>query len=153
MPMIVVGADSPAGSGIVTAATARGGEVRAFVSDEAVAADFRGRSVKVALGDVSDTSHVGGAALGCFSAVLVAEAAFDGRVMSFAEGPEEAILGWVDAAIGAGVTRVVLVDGPHVPAAVRAIARAPESAVVAGTQMPMSEVVDAVLALDDASSV
>jgi putative NADH-flavin reductase len=149
MPMIVVGADSPTGAGIVAAATGRGGEVRAFVSDEATAAELRSRSVKVALGDVSDVSHVGGAARGCFSAVLVAEAAFDGRTLSFAATPEQAIVGWVSAAVEAGVTRVVLVDGPHVPEAVEAIAGARESAVVGG-RAPLEEIVAEVLALDDA---
>ena len=36
---------------------------------------LRGRGVKVATGDVSDGSHVGSAALGTFSAVVVPEAA------------------------------------------------------------------------------
>lgn len=149
MPMIVVGADSPTGAGIVAAAAERCGEVRAFVSDEAAAADLRSRSVKVALGDVSDLSHVEGAARGCFCAVLVAEAAFDGRLMSFASNPEQAIVGWVSAALEAGVTRVVLVHAPPVTDAVEAITGARESAVVDG-RAPLDEIVAEVLALDDA---
>jgi uncharacterized protein YbjT (DUF2867 family) len=83
MPMIVVGADTDVGMAIVTAAGARGGEIRAFVSDEAIAAELRGRAVKVALGDLSDASHVGAAAIGCFSAVLIAGAVGDGRSLAF----------------------------------------------------------------------
>ena len=63
----------------------------------------------MALGDVSDPSHVGAACLRCFSAVLVTEAAHDGRERSFASGPEAVLAGWVDAVREAAVNRVIWV--------------------------------------------
>lgn len=63
----------------------------------------------MALGDVSDDSHVEGASLRCFSAVLVAEAAEDGRELSFAGTADEVISGWGDAMMRSGVKRVIWV--------------------------------------------
>ena len=84
MPVIVIGADTPLGPasrGTVADATA---EVRAFVTDPEHGMSPLPEGIKVAVGDVSDGSHVGGAAYGCFSAVLLTEAATDDRERSFA---------------------------------------------------------------------
>ena len=73
MPVIVVGADTEIGLASIEGLLARQGEVRAFVTDPAVGASLKERRVKVALGDVSDPSHIEAAALHCFSAVLVGQ--------------------------------------------------------------------------------
>ncbi len=112
MPVIVVGADTKAGEKIVDSLAAPQREVRVFVSDPDTVEGFRSRGIKVALGDVSDDSHVAGASLNCFSAVLVTEAAGDDRERSFAASPEEVLQGWADAVSEAKVRRVIwVVDG------------------------------------------
>jgi uncharacterized protein YbjT (DUF2867 family) len=153
MPMLVVGADTSVGDAIVERALTRDGQVRAFVSDDAAGARLRARSVKVALGDVSDSSHVGSAALGCFSVALVAEAALDGRDMAFASDPDAVIASWIRAVVESEVTRVVLVaPGPH-PTTQADLAAAPESAVVDTTGLEPEEVAERVLAIDDAAAI
>ncbi|HSJ27828.1 MAG TPA: NAD(P)H-binding protein [Acidimicrobiia bacterium] len=109
MPVIVVGADTPLGRRIVDALYEPDREIRAFVSDVGTAEELRTMGVKVALGDVSDASHVSGAALRCFSAVLVTEAASDARERSFARSVDAVLDGWVEAVSEAGVTRVIWV--------------------------------------------
>lgn len=113
MPVIVVGADTPEGGEIISRFLADGDrEVRAFVTDETTAAAIRGRGAKVALGDVSDESHIEAAAAGCFSAVLVASATTDQRERSFAGTEAEVLSGWARAVKGAGVTRTIwVIDG------------------------------------------
>ena len=108
MPVIVVGADTPNGRAIVLRLAAGSGEVRAFVSGSADAEAWRRRGIKVAVGDVSDVSHVAAAAAGAFSAILVPAAATDGRLLSFAT-PAAAVAGWFRAAEEAGVTRLIVV--------------------------------------------
>ena len=108
MPVIVIGADTPAGRAIVLRLAEGGGEVRAFVSAAAAADSWRRRGIKVAVGDVSDASHVGAAAAGAFSAILVPAAATDGRLLSFAT-PAAAVAGWFQAAAEARVTRLIVV--------------------------------------------
>jgi hypothetical protein len=148
MPTIVVGADTEIGSAIVAAAAGRG-ETRAFVSEESTAERLRGAQVKVALGDLSDDSHVGGAALGCFCAVLVDHAAHDGRTFAFASSPDAVVSSWIAAVVESGVTRVVLVtDDPHGPAA-EGLTAAVESAIVDTTGRSVDEIASRVLALDD----
>jgi putative NADH-flavin reductase len=150
MPMIVVGADTDVGMAIVAAATGRGGEIRAFVSDEATAAELRGRAVKVALGDLSDASHVGGAAIGCFSAVLVAAATGDGRTMAFGSEPDEVVRSWVEAVADSGATRAILVGPPDLAAAHAALGALPESGAIDPSGRPAGEIAREVLELDDA---
>ncbi len=112
MPVIVIGAASPLGEVAVSSLLGRDGEVRAFVTDPDVVEALRARGVKVAVGDVSDGSHVGGAARRCFCAVVVPTAAIDDRERSFAQDPERVIAGWADGLRDAGVTRVLwLEDG------------------------------------------
>ena len=79
MPVIVVGADTSKGRAVVEELVAPGREVRAFVSDPGAGAELRELGVKVALGDVSDDSHVQGACMNCFTAVLITDS---GRAMS-----------------------------------------------------------------------
>lgn len=111
MPVIVIGADTPVGEAIVSAVLPSAAEIRAFVSDEGFTDSLRSRGVKVALGDVSDFSHVEAAALNCFCAILIIEAAQDSRVRSFADNPLAVVEGWARAVRGAGVHRTIWVSG------------------------------------------
>lgn len=143
MPVIVVGADTPAGARIIDAMIDPGREVRAFVSDEGAGTRLRARGVKVALGDVSDDTHVEAAATRCFTAVLVTEAARDGRERSFADTEGQVLASWARAV--SGVKRVIWVhDGlpPKVDG--------PDVAVVPTTA---PDLVARVVALDDAASI
>lgn len=123
MPVIVVGADTPVGQAIIDALIEPDREVRAFVTDPAAAESLKRRGVKVALGDVSDPSHIEGAATHCFSAVLVTEAAGDDRERAFATDPEAVLGGWADA-VGS-VQRAIWVTSDSHPSA-----PTPESATV-----------------------
>jgi uncharacterized protein YbjT (DUF2867 family) len=114
MPVIVIGADSPLGASIVDTLRGRPGERRAFVGSRETGEPLRAAGFKVAVGDISDSSHVEGAAHGSFTAVLIAEAATDGRELAFADNPDAVIEGWLAAVGAAGVTRVILV-GPERP--------------------------------------
>lgn len=109
MPMIVVGADTDAGETILEGIDARRREVRVFVSDESRGSALKDEGFKVAIGDVSDDSHVEGAALRCFSAVLIAEAAADDRERSFAHDPDAVLRGWAAAVSNSQVSRVIWV--------------------------------------------
>jgi putative NADH-flavin reductase len=123
MPVIVIGADTEAGLAISRELAHPGREVRAFVSDPAVAGDLRGRGVKVALGDVSDDSHIEAAALHCFTAVLVAEAARDDRERSFARSEADVLDAWARAVSNAQVSRVIWVyEGDPPPVEVSEVA-------------------------------
>ncbi len=123
MPVIVIGADTPLGTAIVEALLARRGEVRLFVSDPGT----RPARTKTAVGDLSDASHVAAAALGAFCAVLIEEAACDGRELAFAAGPESVLLSWANAVAEAGVQRAIWVGETGTPPAARP---APEVATV-----------------------
>ena len=111
MPVIVVGADTTVGDAIVNMVCRSAPEVRAFVTDEKAAVRLKERGVKVALGDVSDGSHVEAAAFNCFCAVLVTEAALDSRERAFAHHFDTVVAGWATAARNAGVKRVIWVTG------------------------------------------
>lgn len=142
MPVIVIGADTAPGVAIIEKLIAPGREVRAFVSDPGAAAGLRGQGVKVALGDVSDDSHVEVAALNCFSAVLVAEAARDHRERSFAASETDILKGWARATAAAAVRRVIWVyDGIPPPT------DTPEVALVSPSEEDLGS---KVFALDDA---
>jgi putative NADH-flavin reductase len=135
MPVIVVGADTETGASIIDALLPRRGEVRAFVSDIPVGLALKERSVKVAIGDISDGSHVGGAALNAFCAVVVAEAAIDDRERSFAADAEAVVAAWVEGLADAKVPRIIVIEYPGVPSASLATV-ATEYAVIDGTQAP-----------------
>jgi len=122
MPVIVVGADTPQGRAVVEGLVEPGREVRAFVSNPTAGAELRDMGVKVALGDVSDDSHVQGSCTNCFTAVLVTEAARDERERSFAANEQQVLEGWAAAAAASGVTRVIWVhDGEPPSAGVREV--------------------------------
>jgi uncharacterized protein YbjT (DUF2867 family) len=127
MPVIVVGADTPLGEAIVAALLSRGGEIRAFATDPDRAALLRRRGAKVAVGDLSDGSHVGAAASNAFTVVIVEQSVFDGRQYSFAADPAGVQETWVRAIVDSGVQRAIWVGNP--PASLQT-APVPEIAVV-----------------------
>lgn len=145
MPVIVVGADTRQGKAILDRLNDPQREVRAFVSSEPVAAELKDAGVKVALGDVSDESHVEGASLRCFSAVLVAEAATDSRERSFASTPEQVMAGWARAVSNSQVSRAIWVSEMTPP----------ESSIaeVAKVDPTDPDLADKVAALDDAQKI
>ncbi len=110
MPVIVVGADTPLGGASIDALLPGVAELRAFITDPDLIGPLRARGVKVAIGDISDGSHVGGAALNAFCAVLIAEAAHDDRERSFAPTPRAVVEAWAEGLRDAGVTRAIWVD-------------------------------------------
>lgn len=140
MPVIVVGADTPTGIRIVDALLDPGREVRAFVSDPDEGMRLRERGAKVALGDVSDDSHIDAAATQCFSAILVTEAATDNRERSFAKDEPQVLKAWASGV--AGVRRVIWVYSGEPPPT-----KAAEVAVV-GPDDP--DLIDRVVSLDNA---
>ena len=145
MPVIVVGADSKIGRAIVQHLAERPGEVRVFVSSPEAATTLRSRGVKIAVGDLSDDSHVGAAATGAYCAVLVTEAAYDGRSFAFG-APDDVVEGWLRAVRGAGVTRIIVVGTPRIPVSVATS----EMRVLATDDMTTEAITHAVAALDEA---
>lgn len=115
MPVIVVGADTEPGKAIAYGLWSSEREIRLFVSDEAAGAAFKKSGFKVAIGDVSDESHVEAAATHCFSAILITEAAHDKRERSFAASEGEVVVGWATAVDNAKVRRVIWVTGDKPP--------------------------------------
>ena len=109
MPVIVVGADTPVGDAIVQIVSRSAAEIRAFISDDRRADELKMQNVKVALGDISDFSHVEAAGLNCFCAILVVEAAIDARERAFAVDRAEVLEGWAEAIRNAGVRRAIWV--------------------------------------------
>jgi putative NADH-flavin reductase len=109
MPLIVVGADTPAGNAILEEVSPREREIRVFVTDEDRGLELKDLGFKVATGDVSDDSHIEAASTRCFSAVLIAEAATDERERSFAKTREEVLAGWARAISSSAVTRAIWV--------------------------------------------
>jgi uncharacterized protein YbjT (DUF2867 family) len=134
MPVIVVGADTPGGRTIVDSLLEPGREVRVFVSDPEIGAELKAKGAKVAIGDVSDESHVEAAATRCFTAILVAEAARDDRERSFARNESQVLEGWANAVTG--VQRVIWVHDGEPPRV-----KAPEIAVVRPGEKDLAGVV------------
>ena len=120
MPVIVIGADTAPGRQVVAALAGRDGEVRAFVTDRRTAPELRGLGARVAIGDVSDGSHVGAAAIGCYTAVVIASAAEDERERSFATSTAEVHAAWAEALEDAKVSRVIWVGAGEPPRAIAA---------------------------------
>ncbi len=141
MPVMVVGADTPEGNLIVMSLVQPEREVRAFVTDPQAAADLRRVGVKVAVGDVSDESHIAGACLNCFTVVLVGRAATDDRPRAFARSEEEVLSLWASGVTSAGVARVIWVHDDDPPAVA-----VPEMAVADPAR---SDLVEEVCRLDD----
>jgi putative NADH-flavin reductase len=146
MPVIIIGADTRTGDAILTALRDREGEVRVFVTDETVGESLRRTEVKVAVGDLSDASHIEGACTNVFCAVLVTEAAFDGRDLAFGS-PDQVIAGWSTALQRSNVSRALWVGSV---AAETADASAPEVAVVMAEGRSVADVAAEIAALDDA---
>jgi putative NADH-flavin reductase len=131
VPVIIIGADTPLGPVVLDALAGRGGEVRAFIGTVEMLDELRARGVKTALGDVSDGTHIAGAALHAFAAVLLADAATDERERSFAATPEDVYDQWADGLSDAGVTRAIWVADRPIPEAIAA-AVAEHASVVTG---------------------
>jgi uncharacterized protein YbjT (DUF2867 family) len=142
MPVIVIGADTPFGESIATRLAAPDREVRAFISSPEVGVRLKQSGIKVAIGDLSDEGHIEAACTNCFGAVMIEQALGDGRELAFAS-PERAALGWVAAAAGAKITRVIWVGG-RTPALT-----SPQSAVVLVAGRSAEEVADEVAYLDE----
>lgn len=149
MPVIVIGADTELGAAAVEALLPGVGELRAFISDAEQIEPLKARGIKVAIGDVSDGSHIGGAALNAFCAVLVATATCDGRERSFATRPEDVTAAWAEGLRDAGVHRAIWVDDGSVPgAAATFAAAAPEFAEVTVGERPAAEVAAEIASLE-----
>jgi nucleoside-diphosphate-sugar epimerase len=142
MPVMVVGADHPLGEVIARKLAAPDREVRAFISSVNAHGPLRSLGIKVAIGDLSDESHVEAAATSCFTVVFVESALEDGRDLAFAP-PEVAAQGWAKAAKSAGVKRVIWV-GERAP-----LVKGPELAAVAVENRSPDEIADEVALLDD----
>jgi uncharacterized protein YbjT (DUF2867 family) len=149
MPVLVVGADTTVGKAVVAALTPDASQMRAFATDPSVVDELRTHGATVAIGDVSDASHLAGAALGAFSAVLVAEAASDQRERAFAADPEEVYDAWAEAIRDSGVRRVIWV-GSDAPAAITGLDV--EVAVIDPTP-GIAATIAAIAAFDDAAEV
>jgi uncharacterized protein YbjT (DUF2867 family) len=109
MPAIVIGADTPLGGQILSALLNRGGEVRAFVSRRKAGDLLKETGAKVAVGDLSDGSHIAAAAYQAFTAILVESSLNDGRELAFAAAEAVPAL-WKEALREAGVERAIWVD-------------------------------------------
>ncbi len=150
MPVIIIGADTEVGAAVVESLLPRQGEVRAFVSDPDAAARLKKRGVKVALGDVSDGSHIGAAALRAFDAVLIAEAAMDDRERSFAADKAAVIAEWAEALNDAALHRAIWVGDGGVPEPIAAAVA--ESSAVDTTGRDLPDIAAEVAELDEAST-
>jgi putative NADH-flavin reductase len=150
MPVIVVGADTNVGRAVIETLLLGNGEIRAFVTDPAGGEALKAAHAKVAIGDVSDASHIGGAALGAHSAVLVADAASDDRERAFAPGPEEVFAAWAEGLQDAGVARAIWVgdEGPSPPV----LSAVSETMTVPTRGRSLQEVAAGVADLDDRPS-
>jgi putative NADH-flavin reductase len=116
MPVIVIGADTELGHAIVPALRPASGEIRLFASDEDAVARYR-RFAKVAVGDISDGTHVGAAAIGAFCAIVIARAAHDERERHFAPTPTDLFRQWASGLDDAGISRVIVVgSAAEIPA-------------------------------------
>ncbi len=146
MPVIIIGADTEHGLPVATALTGRAGEVRAFVTDRASAEPLRQLGIKVAIGDVSDASHIEGAAHDAFSAILMAEAAGDDRERSFAPSFEGVVARWVEGLSGAGVKRLIWIGPDPMPGL---LDTGPESASIDTDGLSPAEVAAEAVRLDD----
>jgi len=144
MPVIVIGADSAVGAAVIRAVARPDREVRAFVSNPERAEELRRTGIKVALGDLSDGSHVEIASLGCFAAILIPGAADDGRELAFAADPAEVPRTWAQAISNAAVQRAIWIGRAEESSA-------PESCTIDGAGLSDEEVAIRAAELDDAA--
>ena len=110
MPVIVIGGDTTTGRAILEEMARPGREVRAFVSRASLGAELRKMGIKVAVGDVSDDSHIEAASMNCFTAIMIGEAAHDDRERSFAGSEFDVLQSWASAVSASGVSRVIWVQ-------------------------------------------
>lgn len=151
MPVTVIGGDTPAGEAVLEALQASGGELRTFISDPFAADPLKSRNIKVATGDVTDGSHVGGAVLGSYTVVVIPEVLFDSRERSFADSPDEALAAWNEALAESGATRLVWLSDERLPSGQDALRNAVAELVVIETQgLDHAEVAEEVVRADDA---
>lgn len=152
MPVILVGADTPHGRAILPLLAPQSGEIRCFVSDPTTADELRSVG-KIAVGDISDGTHVGGAAIGAFCAVLVAATAHDDRERHFAASPAALFTQWADGLKEAEIGRIILVaDQDDATMSGPLAAAAPEFVVVPGDQ-PLDDVAAQVARLEQAQKI
>lgn len=143
--MIIVGADTPIGVAVARAIAGPDREVRAFISSMEPAEALRAMGVKVALGDLSDGSHIEAAATGCFTAILVSGAVTDGRELAFSESPHQVLRTWAQAISDSKVRRAIWI-GSAIDGA------APESRSIDPAGSSDEEVAARVAALDEAAA-
>lgn len=142
---MIVGADTRTGRAITEMFLHPEREIRVFVSDPDVATEYRRVGAKVAIGDVSDDTHLTGACVNCFSVVLVGEAASDDRERAFAASPGKVMEAWARAVGNAGVNRVIWVTDDDPPPV--------EVDEVAVVDLGQPDLPGAVHRLDDAKSI
>ncbi len=148
MPVIVVGADTEIGHAIVPVLRPASGEIRLFASDAEAVARYRDFA-KIAVGDISDGSHVGGAAIGAFCAIIITTAAHDDRERYFAADSDELFAQWADGLTDAGVSRVIVV-GPRPPVAGVLSRVCDDYLAVDSTDKPLQEIASIVAAAEAA---
>lgn len=151
MPVIVIGADTELGHAIVPALRPASGEIRLFASDAEAVSGYR-TFAKVAVGDISDGSHVGGAAIGAFCAIVIAAVASDDRERHFAESTDELFAQWADGLGDAGISRVIVVGGAdELPEATHLDAIGAEYTFIDTTDLTTTDVIAAVAAAESAA--
>ena len=112
MKVLLTGGSSLIGAGVAHALAARGDEVIAMQRRRADALD---PSVEQVLGDVADASAVAGAAAGCDAVIhLAARVGVVGSRADFVRANVDGTRNVLDAALRAGVERVVYVSSPSV---------------------------------------
>lgn len=150
MPVIIIGADSAIGHALIPALRPDASELRLFASDAAAVAEYRDFA-KVAIGDISDGTHIGGAAIGAFCAVVIATAAHDERDRYFAPTTGALFAQWADGLADAGVQRVIVIGtGNEIPDPdpLRTIVDDYHHAETSGRELPA--VINEVLAIEKA---
>lgn len=151
MPVIVIGADTELGHAIVPALRPASGEIRLFASDADAVARYRDFA-KIAAGDISDGTHVGGAAIGAYCAIAITTAAYDERERYFASSPDELFAQWADGLADAGIERMIVV-GPQ-PPATGPLSRVSRDYLVVDTAgKPPAEIATAVAAAEGAAQI
>lgn len=150
MPVLVIGADTEFGRQIVPALRSTAAELRIYASDPDAVAPYRDFA-KVAVGDISDGTHVGGAATGAFCAIVIAAAAHDDRERSFAADTDSLFAQWADGLADAGVDRIIVVAEHHqVPDPDPLRAACPSYHFVDIADRPTTAVLEDVIALEAA---
>lgn len=145
MPVIVIGADTEPGEAVLQGLAEPNREIRVFVSDEQAGVRMKSNGFKVAIGDVSDESHIEAAATRCFTAILIGAAATDDRERAFLDEPPEIMKAWARASLASGVTRVIWITNHDPPQT--------ETREVATVRPDDPDLVKRVVELDDAQAI